>query len=145
VATNRVLEEEVKANRFREDLYFRLGGLRLSIPPLRSRKEDVRDLVEENERRLRGKALGEGFWREVLAYDWPGNVRELLHVLTRAGIELDGSRRALRPASSSTRWAPRPFRRGSTMSSPWSTSGREQVPIQILSRDQSGPGRDRPA
>lgn len=89
-ASNRELDEEVRQKRFREDLYFRLSVLRLRIPPLRNRKEDIRALVLENERRLRGKIIGEGFWEVVLAHHWPGNVRELIHVLTRAGVELEG-------------------------------------------------------
>lgn len=88
--TNRDLEEEVRQRRFREDLYFRLSVLHLRIPPLRSRKEDIRALVSEHERRLRGKRLSDGFWEAMLSHAWPGNVRELIHVLTRAGVELEG-------------------------------------------------------
>ena len=88
-ATHRDLESAVEAKTFREDLYYRLGVLRLRIPPLRSRKEDVRVLVEQHGWRLRGKPLGEGFWDSMLRHEWPGNVRELVHVLARAGIEAD--------------------------------------------------------
>jgi DNA-binding NtrC family response regulator len=88
--TNRDLEEEVRRRRFRDDLYFRLSVLHLRIPPLRGRKEDIRALVFEHERRLRGKGLSEEFWETMLSHAWPGNVRELIHVLTRAGVELEG-------------------------------------------------------
>jgi DNA-binding NtrC family response regulator len=89
-ATNRNLAEEVRDKRFRQDLYFRLSVLRISMPPLRERCEDIRVFVEENARLLRGKSLGDGAWQALNVHGWPGNVRELLHVLTRAGIELDG-------------------------------------------------------
>jgi DNA-binding NtrC family response regulator len=89
-ATNRPLDEEVKARRFREDLYFRLSVLRVDIPPLRERPEDVRALVAEHERSLRGVTLSEAAWETLLAHTWPGNVRELCHVLTRAGVDADG-------------------------------------------------------
>jgi DNA-binding NtrC family response regulator len=61
----------------------------LRLPPLRERPADVRALVEENVRLLRGKRLDEEAFSVLTRYAWPGNVRELLHVLTRAGIELD--------------------------------------------------------
>lgn len=89
-ASNRRLEEEIKAKRFREDLYYRLSVLPIEIPPLRTRKEDIRTLVKENERHLREKTIDEEFWKVVLAHDWPGNVRELIHVIKRAGIQLKG-------------------------------------------------------
>jgi DNA-binding NtrC family response regulator len=89
-ATNKDLEEEVRGHRFREDLHFRLSVLHLRVPPLRSRKEDIRALVGEHERRLRGKRLSEEAWDVMLGHTWPGNVRELIHVLTRAGVELEG-------------------------------------------------------
>ncbi len=89
-ATNRNLEEEIAEKRFRKDLFYRLNVLPLKIPPLRERREDIGLIVKENEKHLRGKALGDEFWDIAMEYDWPGNVRELLHVLMRAGIELKG-------------------------------------------------------
>jgi transcriptional regulator with PAS, ATPase and Fis domain len=89
-ATNRNLEEEIRAKRFRKDLFYRLNVLPLEIPPLRERKEDIRSIVRENEKHLKGKRIGPGFWEVVLRHDWPGNVRELLHAVWRAGIELKG-------------------------------------------------------
>jgi transcriptional regulator with PAS, ATPase and Fis domain len=90
-ATNRILEEEVRANRFRQDLYYRLNVLPLAIPPLRERTEDLEDFVKVHASLLRGKRLAPGFWKAMRSHDWPGNVRELIHVLTRAGIQLDGA------------------------------------------------------
>lgn len=89
-ASNRRLEEEIAGKRFREDLYYRLSVLPIDIPPLRTRKEDIRTLVRENERHLRGMSVNEAFWKVVLAHEWPGNVRELIHVVKRAGIHLNG-------------------------------------------------------
>ncbi len=88
-ATNRDLTLEVKERRFREDLYFRLSVLRLRLPPLRERPDDIPALVADHLRLLRGKALDPAAERVLREHAWPGNARELLHVLTRAGIELD--------------------------------------------------------
>jgi len=89
-ASNRNLQEEIKQKRFRQDLYYRLNVLPIEIPPLRERKEDIQAIVKEYEKYLRGKKIGPGFWEKVFNHSWPGNVRELIHVLKRAGIQLDG-------------------------------------------------------
>jgi DNA-binding NtrC family response regulator len=95
-ATNRDLREEVKAGRFREDLYHRLAVVRVTLPTLRERKEDVPALVQEF---LAGKEVEVP--AETLAlfteYDWPGNVRELKNVIDR-GLSLMGQGRALLPS-----------------------------------------------
>jgi DNA-binding NtrC family response regulator len=88
-ATNRSLVEEVRAGRFREDLYFRLNVVPLEVPPLRERNGDVtmlaRIFTERVGRKLgrtvRLSAAGE---RALLQYPWPGNVRELMNVIERA-------------------------------------------------------------
>jgi DNA-binding NtrC family response regulator len=89
-ATNKTLEEEVKANRFREDLYYRLNVLTIALPLLRERRQDIPELVEHF---LSTRQLGPTRYRiqpealEVLVqHDWPGNVRELANVLERAQI-----------------------------------------------------------
>lgn len=89
-ASNRNLAEEVEAGRFRRDLYYRLGVLPITIPPLRDRPEDLRALVEQHRDLLRGKRPAPGFWEALERHDWPGNVRELLQVLKRVGIQLEG-------------------------------------------------------
>ncbi len=87
-ATNRTLEDEVKAGRFREDLYYRLNVVELNIPPLRERREDILPLAghfvaEFTEGRAR-------FSSSVAAclehYAWPGNVRELRNAMERASL-----------------------------------------------------------
>ena len=89
-ATNKPLEEEQKAGRFRADLFYRLNVVTVAMPALRERPEDVPDLVEHflTTRQLgavRSRVSPEA--REVLLrYDWPGNVRELANVLERAQI-----------------------------------------------------------
>jgi transcriptional regulator with PAS, ATPase and Fis domain len=88
-ATNKDLEQAVENSEFRNDLYYRLSVLEIEIPPLHQRKEDIKSLVRENQRLLRGKQIGKGFWDVICNYHWPGNVRELLNVLTRAGIMLE--------------------------------------------------------
>jgi transcriptional regulator with PAS, ATPase and Fis domain len=97
-ATNRDLEEEVKAGRFREDLFYRLSAVGVFLPPLRKRKEDI-DVISG--RLLEGISAEVGKKIEGLspetaealrAYSWPGNVRELKNVLSRAAALSDGGR-----------------------------------------------------
>lgn len=89
-ATNKKLEEEVAAGRFREDLFYRLNVVRIHIPPLRERREDVRILAEFFLQRMavRKRMPQMRFSEDALglleAYDWPGNVRELENTLQRA-------------------------------------------------------------
>lgn len=87
-ATNKDLQQAVAQKEFREDLYYRLNVLEIQVPPLRRRKKDIKNLVLENLRLLRGKETGNGFWETLYDYPWPGNVRELLNILKRAGILL---------------------------------------------------------
>jgi transcriptional regulator with PAS, ATPase and Fis domain len=82
-ATNRSLEEAIREGRFREDLYYRLHGVTIELPPLRRRKEDIPLLVEHfiwEANKLNGKNV-EGITDQamqfLMKYDWPGNVREL--------------------------------------------------------------------
>jgi two-component system response regulator HydG len=81
-ATNRDLELAVSQGQFRRDLYFRLNVLALRVPPLRDRREDIRDLVTsflEREAKQSGRAyeISDDALNIMMAYDWPGNVREL--------------------------------------------------------------------
>jgi len=92
-ATNRDLEEVVKAKQFREDLWFRLNVFPIHIPPLRERKGDipalVRHFLERKSRELKLSAsppLAPGVIDRLTAYPWPGNVRELENVVERALI-----------------------------------------------------------
>ncbi len=101
-ATARDLEAEVAAGRFREDLFYRLNVVRLAVPPLRERPEDIPLLVDHFFAHFRdtlGKPLT-GIADEVLerlvAYPWPGNIRELENVLERAVILSQGDRISLR-------------------------------------------------
>ena len=89
-ATNRRLDEEVAAGRFRRDLFFRLNVLSIDLPPLRERSEDVPDLAraclaEAEERTGRsGLSLSDAAIQALQAHCWPGNVRELRNVILRA-------------------------------------------------------------
>ncbi|MBL9179315.1 MAG: sigma-54-dependent Fis family transcriptional regulator [Verrucomicrobiaceae bacterium] len=89
-ATNKHLEDEVAKGNFREDLFYRLNVVRIHIPPLRERREDVRLLAEFFLNRLSARRRGPQmrFTDDALdileAYDWPGNVRELENTIQRA-------------------------------------------------------------
>ena len=94
-ATNKPLEEEQKAGRFREDLYHRLNVITVNLPPLRERREDVPLLIEHL---LHSRQIGKvpytvdaGATAVLQGYHWPGNVRELANVLERAQILAEGN------------------------------------------------------
>lgn len=89
-ATNKLLEEECKAGRFREDLYYRLNVVAMQIPPLCERRQDIPELVEHF---LTTRQVGPSRYRlapealeALVRYAWPGNVREMANVLERAQI-----------------------------------------------------------
>jgi DNA-binding NtrC family response regulator len=90
-ATNRNLQAMVDAGQFRADLYYRLNGFELLVPPLRERREDIPALAEHFisnhsfSRRIE-KHLTGATKRRLVAYDWPGNIRELKNVIERAII-----------------------------------------------------------
>jgi transcriptional regulator with GAF, ATPase, and Fis domain len=89
-ATNRNLEEEVKAGRFRSDLYFRLNVFPINLPPLRDRPEDIEPLthffVQKHSRNTGRKIrkIAPKVIQQLRSYTWPGNVRELEHLLERS-------------------------------------------------------------
>jgi NtrC-family two-component system response regulator AlgB len=91
-ATNRNLEEEVKTGRFREDLFYRLNSVQISLPPLRERREDIAGLARQfldffaHQARRPTPELSPSALDVLLAYSWPGNIRELRNVLERAVI-----------------------------------------------------------
>jgi DNA-binding NtrC family response regulator len=91
-ATNKDLQAEIAAGRFREDLYYRLAVVPIAMPPLRARREDIPVLVEhfleqvcaDNDRRQ--KRIASGALTLLMQHDWPGNVRELKNVVERLAI-----------------------------------------------------------
>jgi transcriptional regulator with PAS, ATPase and Fis domain len=94
-ATNRDLKQMVADKAFREDLYYRLNVVPISIPPLRERKEDIIPLVRDitkkiNERYGMNKTFTNSEIEVMLKYDWPGNVRELENIIERVMVTEDG-------------------------------------------------------
>jgi DNA-binding NtrC family response regulator len=94
-ATNKSLEDEVKADRFREDLFFRLNVINITLPDLKDRREDLPELISHF---LQTRHIGQAplavdpeALRVLCGYDWPGNVRELANVLERAQILAEGT------------------------------------------------------
>ncbi|MBQ9015471.1 MAG: sigma 54-interacting transcriptional regulator [Firmicutes bacterium] len=89
-ATNRDLKQAIRDHTFREDLYYRLNVLNISIPPLRSRREDIRALTRHFITMYNGSLqksvhdVTEEAMRHLLSYSWPGNVRELENTIERA-------------------------------------------------------------
>ncbi|MBZ6377211.1 sigma-54-dependent Fis family transcriptional regulator [Pacificimonas flava] len=95
-ATNRDLREEVAAGRFREDLYYRLGVVPITIPPLRERRADIAPLARHFAERLHEEGnipasqLDQEALNVLTSYDWPGNVRQLQNAVFRAGVLCEG-------------------------------------------------------
>jgi two-component system, NtrC family, nitrogen regulation response regulator GlnG len=91
-ATNKHLEEEVARRTFREDLFYRLNVVRIHLPPLRSRVEDIRPLAEYFLQRISHQKhrpllkLSEDAAKSMEGYPWPGNVRELENTMQRASV-----------------------------------------------------------
>ena len=96
-ATNRDLRAGVAAGTFREDLYFRLGGFVITVPPLRDRREDIPPLVHDFVRRAATRmkkdvqTVSAEAMTALMNYSWPGNVRELEHAIERAVIVARGT------------------------------------------------------
>jgi Nif-specific regulatory protein len=90
-ATNRDLEEEVRSGKFRRDLYFRINVVRIRLPSLRERREDIPRLVHqilerENERGQTRRDLSPEALGRLMTYDFPGNIRELENIIERACV-----------------------------------------------------------
>ncbi|MBI3827972.1 MAG: sigma 54-interacting transcriptional regulator [Planctomycetes bacterium] len=92
-ATNKDLREAIREKAFREDLFYRVGTVSLTVPPLRERKEDIAPLARHFCKTLSGGArvLTPEAEQKLLGYDWPGNVRELRAVVEQAVIFAAGS------------------------------------------------------
>ena len=95
-ATNRNIAEEVSAERFREDLFYRLNGVQIHMPSLRERTEDIPILAQyfldifKQERGLPHLTISKKSMEMMMQYDWPGNVRELRNALERAVVMGNG-------------------------------------------------------
>jgi two-component system nitrogen regulation response regulator GlnG len=95
-ATNKPLEEAVAARQFREDLFYRLNVVRIQLPPLRERREDVRLLVNyflkklAKEQNQSPRSIAPGALKALEKHHWPGNVRELENVIRRALVVAKG-------------------------------------------------------
>jgi PAS domain S-box-containing protein len=105
-ATNHNLEQEMRAGRFRQDLYYRLSVFPITVPPLRERREDIPLLVWSFVREFgesMGKSIAEISKKDMdtfKSYSWPGNVRELRNIIERAMILSTGATLHLDPISS---------------------------------------------
>lgn len=94
-ATNKVLEKEVAEGRFREDLYYRLNVMHVSVPPLRDRKSDIPALARHllirlsDQPGIRSLGITSEALSLLMRHDWPGNVRQLQNVLFRAAVLCD--------------------------------------------------------
>jgi two-component system response regulator HydG len=130
-ATNRDLRKEVKARRFREDLYYRLRVFEIGIPPLRFRREDIlplaREFLSQVAGRLQRGVLGFTPMAAdaLVRYDWPGNVREIANAVEHAVVLCQGSRVDLRDLPGEVR---------SGLGVPVAAEGSEVVPLEAVER-----------
>jgi two-component system response regulator AtoC len=112
-ATTRELEKEVESGKFRRELYFRINGACLRLPPLRERKEDIKDLLEhflqKHEQDLNSvvPSVDQETLNTLMAYDWPGNIRELEN-LARKMVALGNARLAANDLRVLSRLQPQP-------------------------------------
>jgi two-component system response regulator AtoC len=87
-SSNKELKNMIAKNEFREDLYYRLNGITVHVPPLRERREDLPELIHYFLKKYsvagRKIQISEEAYKELLEYDWPGNIRQLEHVIQRA-------------------------------------------------------------
>ena len=113
-ATNKNLEELVGEGRFRDDLYFRLNVVRITMPPLRARKEDIpllvhaflRHFAKANDKKV--LEITADAMNALLAYDWPGNVRELRTAIEHGVVMASGSKVTIRDLPAKVRQAASP-------------------------------------
>jgi DNA-binding NtrC family response regulator len=95
-STNRNLEELIKQGKFRDDLYYRLKIMSINLPPLRSHKEDMKELAEylfrlyNRQLGIRVSQMDSSVFEKLASYDWPGNVRELANTINRSLILCKG-------------------------------------------------------
>jgi transcriptional regulator with GAF, ATPase, and Fis domain len=94
-ATNRDLEKEVREGNFRQDLYYRINVIKITLPPLREKLEDIRDLLtfflkKHSPENQPVKKPGKGLVSHLMSYSWPGNIRELENSVERAIVLSDG-------------------------------------------------------
>ncbi|MDI7261028.1 MAG: sigma 54-interacting transcriptional regulator [Thermodesulfobacteriota bacterium] len=95
-ATNRDLAKEIKENRFREDLFYRLNVFRIKLPPLRERKQEIYELVPIFVQQIssllnkRVEKVSNEYYKILVDYDWPGNIRELRNAVQYSIATLDG-------------------------------------------------------
>ncbi|MFZ5570409.1 MAG: sigma-54 interaction domain-containing protein [Thermodesulfobacteriota bacterium] len=91
-ATNRNIDQDVAEGKFREDLFYRLNVVRIEMPPLRERRDDIQPIADhylnifKQERGLQHLAISQKALEKMIRYDWPGNVRELRNALERAVV-----------------------------------------------------------
>ena len=110
-ATNKNLQQEVEAGRFREDLYYRLDVVTIDVPPLRARREDIpllahaflREFAKENDKQIEG--LTTDCLQALQGYDWPGNIRELRNAVERMVVLARQPRLTVRDLPGSIRQA----------------------------------------
>ncbi len=122
-ATNKDLDQEIKNRNFRQDLYYRLGVITLTLPPLRRRKEDIPDMAQHflvQHSQQVGREIAEFSQEAIHAmcnYAWPGNVRELMNVIERAVLLCRSGRIVLEDL-------PAGFRENQELSLEWPETGK---------------------
>jgi two-component system nitrogen regulation response regulator GlnG len=132
-ATNKPLEQAVAARQFREDLFYRLNVVRIHIPPLRERREDIRLLLNyflrkfAKDQTTHPRSAGPGVLKALEKYHWPGNVRELENVIRRALVMAKGDAILLTDLSSEVSGQAQAGSAGAQLSVPIGEAGASDV------------------
>jgi transcriptional regulator with GAF, ATPase, and Fis domain len=123
-ATNRDLQPAIAAGTFREDLYYRLNVIRIQVPPLRERRDDIPELLEHflaefsRHHRAARRHLSPGALDALVGYNWPGNVREMKNVVERLVVRAPGTRVEVEDLPSDLKRVPVTIAAGSEPSNP---------------------------
>jgi DNA-binding NtrC family response regulator len=141
-ATNRPLDAEVRAGRFRKDLYYRLQVVEIRLPPLRAHKEDIADLVRHFVATLAPRLgvppieVSDDELRYLREYDWPGNVRELRNLIERSlivgALNVSALYQSLARTQGTPGVAPQPAAPGAVLSGPTDLQTLEKRHIQAV-------------
>jgi DNA-binding NtrC family response regulator len=150
-ATNKDLEREVRAGRFREDLFYRLNVIPIALPPLRERRTDVPLLVEhflsKHGEPGRARTIAPEALEALVAYGWPGNVRELESVIERTLLLADGDVIRLEDLPAAVRMRSRPGGSGIPVEIPEEGLDLEELERTLILRalDKAGNNQTRAA
>ena len=141
-ATNLDLDKEVREGNFRQDLFYRINVIKITLPPLRDKLEDISDLLtyfikKHSPEKQPIKNPGKGLVSHLMSYSWPGNIRELENSVERAIVLTDEDELLPEAFPFEASQAPIELNVGSTLNTLKSTSGNRTKAARILDVQRS--------